>query len=109
MHAKMTRGRQIAAVCVILFFFMVFAVDLINLQIVKGDEYDAASSAVSAKTAPISAARGEIVDCDGKPLVYNSQGYSIVFDYAYFPPASEQETRNEIILSLIKLFESKGA
>lgn len=50
MHAKMTRGRQIAAVCVILFFFMVFAVDLINLQIVKGDEYDAASSAVSAKT-----------------------------------------------------------
>ena len=108
MHAKMTRGRQIAAVCVILFFFMVFAVDLINLQIVKGDEYDAASSAVSAKTAPISAARGEIVDCDGKPLVYNSQGYSIVFDYAYFPPASEQETRNEIILSLIKLFESKG-
>lgn len=108
MHAKMTRGRQIAAVCVILFFFMVFAVDLINLQIVKGDEYDAASSAVSAKTAPISAARGEIVDCDGKPLVYNSQGYSIVFDYAYFPPASEQEARNEIILSLIKLFESKG-
>lgn len=107
MHAKITRSRQLASVCIILFFFLVFAVDLVNLQIVKGDEYDAASSAVSAKTAPIAAARGEVVDCNGKALVYNSQGYSIIFDAAYFPEASEQEERNKIIFSLIQLFESR--
>lgn len=107
MHAKITRSRQLASVCIILFFFLVFAVDLVNLQIVKGDEYDAASSAVSAKTAPIAAARGEVVDCNGKELVYNSQGYSIIFDAAYFPEASEQEERNKIIFSLIQLFESR--
>lgn len=107
MHAKITRSRQLASVCIILFFFLVFAVDLVNLQIVKGDEYDAASSAVSAKTAPIAAARGKIVDCNGKAMVYNSQGYSIIFDAAYFPEASEQEERNKIIFSLIQLFESR--
>lgn len=108
MHAKITRGRQIAAVCIVLFFFIVFAFDLVNLQLVKGEEYDAASSAVSAKTAPIEASRGEIVDCNGKPLVYNSQGYSIIFDAAYFPEASEQEERNKIIISLIRLFEERA-
>lgn len=108
MHVKITAARRIAAICVILFFFVFFAFDLVKLQIVDGEEYDAASSSVSEKTAPISAARGEIVDTDGNPLVYNDQGYSLIFDYAYFPSAKEQAKRNEIILSLISLFEANS-
>ncbi len=106
MKFKINSARRIAAVCVILFFFVFFAFDLVKIQIVDGAEYDAASSAVSERTAPIAAARGEIVDCNGKPLVYNDQGYSIIFDAAYFP--TEQAERNNIILSLIKLFESNS-
>lgn len=108
MHVKITPARRIISVCVLLAFFVFFAFDLVKIQIIDGAEYDAASSAVSEKTATISAARGEIVDCNGQKLVYNDQGYSIIFDYAYFPSASEQAQRNEIILSLINLFEKNS-
>ncbi len=108
MHVKITAKRRIAAICVMLFFFSFFAFDLVKLQIIDGEEYAAASSAVSEKTASISAARGEIVDTDGNPLVYNDQGYSVIFDYAYFPSAKEQEKRNEIIIELIRLFEANS-
>lgn len=108
MHVKITAKRRIAAICVMLFFFAFFSLDLVKLQIVEGEEYDAASSSVSEKSAPIAAARGEIVDTDGNPLVYNDQGYSVIFDYAYFPSARDQATRNEIIISLIRLFEENS-
>ena len=108
MHVKLTKGRRLASVCIVLFFFFFFAVDLVKIQIIDGEEYDAASSAISERTATISAARGEIVDCNGTPLIYNTQGYTVIFDAAYFPSKDEQGTRNEIILSLIKHFESKG-
>lgn len=108
MHAKITPKRRVISVCVILAFFFFFAFDLVKVQIIEGEKYDAASSSVSSKTATISAARGEIVDCNGNALVYNDQGYSIIFDAAYFPSTKEQAQRNEIIISLIRLFESSG-
>ncbi len=108
MHVKITPARRVISVCVLLAFFVFFAFDLVKIQIIDGEKYDAASSAVSEKTARISAARGEIVDCNGQKLVYNEQGYSIIFDYAYFPSSSEQARRNEIILSLINLFEKNN-
>jgi len=96
------------SLCIMLAFFVFFAFDLVKVQIIDGEEYNAASSSVSSKTATIPAARGEIVDCYGNPLVYNDQGYSIIFDAAYFPSTKEQAQRNEIILSLIRLFESNS-
>lgn len=106
MHAKITGTRRVISVCVILAFFVFFAFDLVKIQLIDGAQYDAASSAVSQKTATIASARGEIVDCNGQKLVYNDQGYSIIFDYSYFP--TEQAQRNRIILSLINLFEANG-
>lgn len=108
MHVKITPKRRIISVCIMLAFFVFFAVDLVKVQLIDGEEYDAASSSVSSKTATISAARGEIVDCYGNPLIYNDQGYSIIFDAAYFPSTKEQAQRNEIIISLIRLFESNS-
>lgn len=108
MHVKITPKRRIISVCIMLAFLVFFAFDLVKVQLIEGEQYDAASSSVSAKTATISAARGEIVDCYGKPLVYNDQGYSIIFDAAYFPTTKEQTRRNEIIISLIRLFESNA-
>ncbi len=108
MHVKITAARRIISVCVLLAFFVFFAFDLVKIQIIDGEKYDAASSSVSSNTAPVPAARGEIVDDQGKPLVYNDQGYSVIFDAAYFPSSSEGTQRNSIISSLIKLFESNG-
>lgn len=108
MHVKITPIRRVAAVCTVLFFFVFFAFDLVKIQIIDGPEYDAASTAIAQKTASIPAARGEIVDRNGTPLIYNTQGYSLIFDAAYFPPASEQENRNRIIASLIRHFEERS-
>ena len=108
MHVKITLARRIVSVCVILFFFVFFIFDLVKVQIIDGEKYNAASLAISEKTATIAAARGEIVDSNGTPLIYNTQGYTIVFDAAYFPSADEQAMRNEIILSLIKHFEENS-
>lgn len=108
MHVKITAKRRIISVVAILAFLVFFAFDLVKIQIIDGEKYDAASSSVSASTAPISAARGEIVDEQGKPLVFNDQGYSLVFDAAYFPASGENDQRNAIIHSLIQLFESNS-
>lgn len=108
MRKKVSPGRRIAAVCVTLFFFAFLILDLVRLQIVRGRDYEMASSSVSEKTATISAARGEIVDSNGEKLVYNTPGYSVIFDGAFFPSGSEQEKRNEIIINLIRLFEKNS-
>ena len=108
MHVKITAKRRVISVVALLAFLVFFAFDLVKIQIIDGEKYDAASFSVSASTAPISAARGEIVDEQGKELVYNDQGYSVIFDAAYFPSSSENEQRNSIIHSLIQLFESKS-
>ncbi len=106
MRRRIVKSRHIAVVCVVLLFFAALVGDLVKLQIIDGDSYAQAVSSVSSRTATITAARGEIVDTNGNKLVYNEQSYSIVFNASYFP--SEQEKRNEIIISLIRLFEDNG-
>lgn len=105
MHLKLSHRRQIAAVCAVILLFGILGGDLVKLQIFEQEEYEAIVSNVSERTSPITAARGEIVDCNGKKLVYNEQSYSIVFDAAYFPSTNEQKQRNVIIYKLIKLLE----
>lgn len=104
MHAKITSKRRIISVCVLVAFLVFFGFDLVKIQLIDGPEYDAASSSVSENFASIEAPRGEIVDVNGRPLVYNNQSYSIIFDAAYFPTANAD--RNSVIESLISLFES---
>lgn len=88
--------------------FLVFAGDLVRLQLIHGKEYKAEADAASTRSVSISAARGEIVDRYGVKMVSNYQGCALVFDYNFFPPASEQEARNEEILGLIRLLGETG-
>ncbi|MBR6005414.1 MAG: hypothetical protein IK063_04200, partial [Clostridia bacterium] len=100
--------RRITAALLFIAVFAVFAGRMANLQLVQGSTYRAESNAVSQRTVSVSAARGGIVDRYGTPLVENHQGYALVFDGAYFPPASEQEERDKIIISLIRKLEASG-
>ncbi len=105
MNEKISRARQIAAVVITVIFAAVLIGDLVKIQIFEKDKYEAAVSSVSSRTSVIPAARGEVLDCNGSKLVYNEQGYAVIFDGSFFPPSSESERRNEIIIKLIKLFE----
>ncbi|MCR4563954.1 MAG: hypothetical protein K5755_04915 [Clostridiales bacterium] len=93
----------LVGVCVAVFVLFAFA--LFSVQIIHGEEYSAARDALSVSNVTVEGARGQILDTNGNPLVTNRQGNSIIFDGSYFPSATKQSERNEIIISLVKLLE----
>ncbi len=70
------------------------------IQIYNAAEYTGEDShgATSTRTAVLKAPRGEILDCYGRKIAINRDGYNIVFNKAYVG-----ENINDTILSLIKL------
>lgn len=105
---KIKAGRHYVTVGVIVACFLAFAGILFNAQIVKGEEY-AKSGSTSVSQSVAKATRGEILDRNGVVLVGNRPGNTVVFNALRFPSSKDQKQRNEIILSLINLFESNGA
>lgn len=106
MYNENTRRFRIGAFTVIVVvIFAVFAADLFRIQIIHGDEYKNKRVAFKHSDTTIIASRGEILDCNGKKLVTNRQVNAVVFNGSYFPRTADQEQRNEIIISLIRLFE----
>lgn len=97
-------------VCILLVVAVIFGfgADLYTIQIKNHDYYISQNNAVKTYTVPIEATRGEIVDRNGNSLVTNRSGNSIILDAAYFPPKSENEKRNAIIINLLQLFRKNG-
>ena len=107
-NKKQIRRRILIFTVSVLFLFSLFAVDLFRIQIVNAADYSTQRVALSETKSTIAASRGEILDCNGTPLVTNEQINSVVLNASYFPSTKEQDKRNEIILSLINLLESEG-
>lgn len=97
-------ARSTVAIVLIVAMILGFGYELYDIQIKNHEVYAAQNNAVKTYTVPLEAARGEIVDRNGNPLVTNRQGNSIVLDAAYFPSSQENDRRNEVVLNLIKLF-----
>ena len=95
--------RATAFVVAILLVISIFIADLFRIQVINADEYASKNIYLSSATTKIDALRGEILDTNGTPLVYNESSNTVYIDASYFPKASNVEERNEIILSLIKL------
>ncbi len=108
MKEKSLRLRTMAFIVAIALFFSVFLVELFRVQVVNAGEYSTDGVALNSVDSTIEAARGEILDCNGVPLVTNEQVNTIVLNASYFPPTSEQERRNEILAALIALCEEHG-
>ena len=78
---------------------LLFTVRVYSIQVGKADEFvDKNDGAASVLTAVLKAPRGEILDCYGRQIAINRDGYNIVFNKAYV-----KENLNDIILSLINL------
>lgn len=108
MKEKSLRLRTVAFLVAIALFFSVFLVDLFRVQIVNAGNYSTGRVALNSVNSTVRAARGEILDCNGVPLVTNEQVNTIVLNASYFPPTAEQERRNEILAALIALCEAHG-
>lgn len=108
MSIELRKKRRITGTVIIAVCFVLLVFSLVKTQIIDGDEYKAAAKSLAVSSSTVKASRGEIFDCNGNPLVTNRQGNSVVFKYAEFPEAKNQADRNELIFSLIKLFEKNG-
>ncbi len=61
---------------VVILLFGVLALQLINMQVINGDDYARRAEINALREVPISAARGLIHDRNGRPLVQNSGRFS---------------------------------
>ena len=82
-----------------------FVMVLYNLQIVKGDEYRAASTVKIANTVTVEAARGEILDRYGRSLVGNRATYEITLNSS---PMGAEAERNANLMELITICRENG-
>ncbi len=108
MSLELRKKRTVIGTVVIGVAFFALIISLFKTQLIEGDEYKAAAKSLAISTSTVKASRGEILDCNGKALVTNRQGNSIVFKYSEFPESDKQEERNQLIFSLVKLFEQNG-
>lgn len=84
--------------CLLLLCFGLAGGQLVQLQLVNGESYLRRSAEFLTTTSTVSAARGEILDRYGRPLVTNQTGFSLVLIYASF--WEDQPDRFEKLLDL---------
>lgn len=108
MEKKSFKIRTAAGFFAVVFFFALFFADLFRIQVVHAEDYSTQKVALRSSETTVKAARGEILDCNGVPLVTNEQVNSVVLDASYFPSTKEQTRRNEILYTLIRLCEAAG-
>ncbi len=77
MRSSISGTRFSIIIGIVLVLAIVCVVRLFDLQIVKGSEYQTQANQRLLRAYSITAPRGEILDCNDKPLVENRMGYSI--------------------------------
>lgn len=93
---------QLTVLSVILILAItLFSLQTYSLQVGDTSEFaDKNDGAASVMTAVLNAPRGEILDCYGRQIAINRDGYNVVFNKAYV-----KENMNDVILTLIELLE----
>lgn len=108
MKLRHKSARPLIALALVVIVVFGFGFKLYDIQIRDHDYYLNRTSASRTYKVKIPAARGDIVDRNGNPIVTSRQGNSIILDATVFPSSQNNEERNTIILNLINLFEKNG-
>lgn len=98
--------RAIVVVSLVLLAMSFCGIRLMKLQIVEGKAYLEKSKVNSLGSQMIKAARGEIVDSKGLPIVGNKVGFNIIIEKAFFP--NDKQKQNDIILRVATLLQKDG-
>lgn len=80
----------------------VFVFRLIDLQLIRGDEYLEKANSTTNYAFAITAARGEIVDCYGRSLATNSTGYSVIINKLMLGKGDLNSLLHELVEILAK-------
>lgn len=105
MEGKQFNIRTLIIASLLALLLVGFILVLYNLQIVKGDEYRAASTVKIANTVTVEAARGELLDRYGRSLVSNRATYEITLNSSLMGAEAE---RNANLLELITICRDSG-
>ena len=79
---------------------------LMTLQISEADEDDPLTRSQTVYSQVIPAARGEIVDAAGEPIVSNKIGYHLIVEKAFFP--ADYAEGNAVLLRTVQLLTEAG-
>ena len=96
------RFNILTAIVLVIGFILIC--QLINLQLVHGDEYRILSSSRLTRETIITADRGEILDAKGVKLVTTSTGFTLNL----YRTTNDNEQLNNNILNIINVLESNG-
>lgn len=80
---------------------MIYGAKAIDLQVVHASKYASQGNNDYTRRVVVKAARGEILDCYGRPIAVNRTGYNVVFNRAYMKAGQI----NKNITNLIACFE----
>ena len=84
---------------------LLFTIRAYSIQVSNASKYtDKTDGASSVLTSVLKAPRGEILDCYGRQIAINRDGYNIVFNKAYV-----KENLNDVILTLVNLMQTHSA
>ncbi len=105
MPFKRNRQTALTVLSIILALLIVaYTARIYSIQIVNASKYSSrAKGSTAVRTAVLKAPRGEILDCYGRQIAINRDGYNIVFNKAYV-----KENLNDVILSLTNLLEQSN-
>ena len=98
MPAKTSKRRNSIVIAVIILIFILFAVNLFNIQIIN-PRFDS-DTVVSTVTVPVDAIRGEILDRNGQAFVKNKTGFSV--EIHYVRNKTNNERNAHIMIEAIK-------
>ncbi|MFR9190474.1 MAG: hypothetical protein ACLVL7_09800 [Anaerotruncus massiliensis (ex Togo et al. 2019)] len=96
------KNRMIIMTVVLIVVLLLYSLRLMQLQVVEGESLAAQMERVRTTEQVIKAARGEILDRNGRPLAVNTIGRDVVINMAFL----EKGTTNEVLLRLIRIMES---
>ena len=102
-----TKKRQTPLIVLSVFLvivMLVYTARVYSIQIINRGEYSNVLGSASTITATIKAPRGEILDCHGRKIAINRDGYNVVFNRAYI-----KDNLNDVILALINEFTAQSA
>lgn len=101
MPFKRKRQTELTVLSVLLVISIIlFSVRIYFIQAKSAKENTLGFGAASVLTTVLKAPRGEILDCYGRQIAINRDGYNIVFNKAYVT-----ENLNDVILTLVLLME----
>ncbi len=98
-NSRMMRIIFLAAV--VISILLLYSLRLMDFQVVNGEMYEQMIEQNWESVQTIKAARGEILDRNGRPLAMNTIGRDVVIDQAFLEPG----TTNAVILRLIGILE----